>query len=275
MAPMILAIDPIAFRIGGWPVHWYGIIIGIAMFVAYYLVQYEGKRRKLDADWLSDCYFWTIVFGLIGARLYYVLFRWDYYYHHLDEIVQIWRGGGAIYGAIIAGALTLYWLAKKIHLSILLLGDTVVPALMIAQVIGRWGNFINQEAYGQVIERTQLVNMGLPEWLIEQMKINGQYVQPTFLYEAIWNLIGFVLVWLLQRVIRQWWRGDNVAFYFIWYGIGRTIIEGMRSDSLYLGPLRISQWVSIVLAISGVVWTVYRRVTQSEDLASHYLRNEG
>lgn len=274
MIPWMLTIDPVAFRVLGWPVHWYGIIIGVAMFIAYYLVQYEGKRRGIDSDWLSDCYFWAIVYGLIGARLYYVLFRWDYYQHHLDEIVQIWRGGGAIYGAIIAGAVTLYLLARRVQMNILLLGDAVVPALMVAQAIGRWGNFINQEAYGQVVSREHLVMMGLPVWLIEQMNIQGYYVQPTFLYESLWNTLGFLLLMAMQRFVRQWWRGDNLAFYFIWYGTGRMMIEGLRSDSLYIGSLRVSQWLSMFLVVGALGWTLYRHLTQPSDLAINYLRNE-
>ena len=255
----ILAIDPIAFRLLGWPVHWYGLLIGLGMVLSYLLVMREGRRKGLSEDYLSDAYFWTIILGLIGARAYYVLFRLDYYLAHPDQIIQIWHGGGAIYGAILLGTATIIYVARRYQQDLVLTLDVAAPGIMLAQAIGRWGNFVNQEAYGPETSRAFLEGLHLPAWLIDQMQIQSHYYQPTFLYESLWNLLGLALILILRRQKGVLKRGELAAGYFVWYGLGRFFIEGLRTDSLYLGPLRISQGVSAVMVVLGLAWIIIRR----------------
>lgn len=267
------AIDRIAFDIGGWPVHWYGLIMGACILIAYVVFSREGKRKGIDEDTLFNLLFWVVIIGYIGARLYYVAFRLDHYLANPAQIIMIWQGGIAIYGGIIAGALTIYVLGKRYHLNPITLFDIAAPAIMLAQAIGRWGNFINQEAYGGEVSRDFLESLYLPSAIIEQMNINGAYHHPTFLYESLWNLLGLVLILVFRRKAQFFRQGEVAAFYVIWYGIGRTFIEGMRTDSLYLGPLRVSQWLSALLVVGGVAFVIYRR-TQSFPEIPYYEEDE-
>ncbi|MBD3949889.1 prolipoprotein diacylglyceryl transferase [Tuanshanicoccus lijuaniae] len=252
-------LSPIAFRLFGWPVHWYGIIIGIGIVIAYTMIQREAKRKELDEEQMSDIVFWTIIIGFIGARLYYVLFRLDYYLMHPTQILSIWQGGIAIYGGILAGLVTLYYLAKRYHLSFITILDVVAPAVLTAQSIGRWGNFMNQEAYGYEVSRDFLEKIHLPKVIIEQMNIEGVYHHPTFLYESLWSALGVILLLWLRQKPNLLKEGEVAAGYLLWYGLGRMVIEGMRTDSLYLGPLRISQWVAVVFVISSIGFIMKRR----------------
>lgn len=252
------AIDPIAFNIFGWPVHWYGIIIGLGILLAYKLIVFQGKEENIDEDTILDLVTVTVLGGFVGARIYYVVFQWDYYRMHPEEIIQIWHGGIAVYGGIIAGVLILYIMCKKYKLNTLRVFDMTAPAIMLAQSIGRWGNFINQEAYGGEVSKVILEKWHLPKWLIDQMYIEGIYHHPTFLYESLWNLIGVGILLLLRYRVRKRPDGLIAASYFIWYGIGRAWIEGLRSDSLYWGSFRVSQLLSILLIICSTVWIIYQ-----------------
>ncbi|MBK0348623.1 prolipoprotein diacylglyceryl transferase [Aerococcaceae bacterium zg-ZJ1578] len=252
-------LSPIAFRLFGWPVHWYGIIIGFGIVIAYSMIQREAKRQQLDLDTMSDIIFWTIIIGFIGARLYYVLFRLDYYLMHPEQIISIWQGGIAIYGGVLAGLVALYFLTKRYSFPLITTLDVVAPAVLMAQSIGRWGNFMNQEAYGYEVSRDFLTRLHLPNMIIEQMNIEGVYHHPTFLYESVWSATGVILLlWLRKRpnVLKQ---GDVAAGYLLWYGLGRIVIEGMRTDSLYLGPLRISQWVAMTFVMVSIIFIIKRR----------------
>lgn len=248
----IATIDPTAIEIFGWPIQWYGIIIGIAMIVAYWLIQRESQKQGLDSEHVSDIIFWAILFGFIGARIYYVIFQWEYYQQHPEDIIKIWQGGIAVYGGVIAGALTTYVLAKRYKIPVFQMTDIAAPALLIAQAIGRWGNFINQEAHGGQVSRQFLEQLHLPKWLIDQMFISGNYYHPTFLYESLWNFLGAIVMLVARRKIRGLKPGQLTAGYFIWYGLGRAWIEGLRTDSLYLGTVRVSQVLSIILVIVGM-----------------------
>lgn len=267
------AIDRIAFNIGGWPVHWYGLIMGLCIMIAYGVFSREGKRKGIDEETLFNILFWLVIIGYIGARLYYVLFRFEHYLANPAQILMIWQGGIAIYGGIIAGSLTLYVMGKRSRLNPVTLFDITAPAIMLAQVIGRWGNFVNQEAYGGIVSRTFLERLFLPNVIIEQMLINGEYHHPTFLYESVWNLLGLVLLLSLRRKKQFFRQGEVAASYIIWYGVGRAFIEGMRTDSLYLGPLRVSQWLSMLLVVAGLVFVIYRR-TQSYPEIPYYEEDE-
>lgn len=256
------SINRVAFHLFGWPVHWYGIIIGLGMLIGYFLFTREARRKGIDSDTSFDLLFWTIIFGLIGARLYYVLFTLEDYLQDPLRIIFVWEGGMAIYGGVIAGALTLYYLCRKYQLSLVTVLDAAAPALMAGQSIGRWGNFINQEAHGGAVSRQFLETLNLPDFIINHMYINGSYYHPTFLYESLWNLTGLILILFLRTRPKLMKRGEITAFYLVWYGTGRFWIEGLRTDSLYLGPLRVSQAVSVLLVLAGIGLIIYIRKQQ-------------
>ena len=255
----LMTINPIAFEIGPLSVAWYGLIIVVGMILAIYLSIKEAKKRGISEDFVVDTAFWVVPLGILGARLYYVLFELDYYLANPLKIFAIWEGGLAIYGGIIAGVLTIYWRAKKDNIKMLLIIDILAPYTLLGQSIGRWGNFINQEAHGGEVSRQFLVNLMLPEFIIEGMHINGAYYHPTFLYESLWSLLGVALLLVLRNQKQLLLRGETTASYLIWYGFGRLLIEGLRTDSLYLGSFRISQGVSAVIILIGIGIILYQR----------------
>ncbi len=256
-------IDKIAFTLFGRDIAWYGIIIcfGIILAVAYGL--YRAKTENVKSDHIIDLAFFLVLFGIIGARLYYVIFEFDNYLvtgkgfggnllGTLKNICAIWNGGLAIYGAVIAGFFTALIVCRVKKLSLLKIADIAMPAVMIGQIIGRWGNFVNVEAYGSVTELPW--RMGIHYKLSEDW-MSSTYVHPTFLYESLWNLVGFVIANLIYR--KKKFDGQIFYFYMAWYGFGRMLIEGLRTDSLMIGDtLRISQLVGLVTCIAGVVLTV-------------------
>lgn len=262
MVTNLLAINPVAFHLGPIPVNWYGIIIGAGIVIAYFLAQKEAVRRGLDQEFFADLLIWAIPISILSARVYYVSMKWDYYGQNPGRIIEIWNGGIAIHGALIGAFITAYIFTRKRKVSFLKLADIAAPSILIGQIIGRWGNFINQEAYGGPVSREFLEGLFLPNWLIEQMYIreDGNYVHPTFLYESLWNIIGFIILMFARKW--NWRRGEMFFFYLIWYSFGRFFIEGMRTDSLYLidGVLRSAQVVSIIGIIAGIIAIVYRRM---------------
>jgi phosphatidylglycerol---prolipoprotein diacylglyceryl transferase len=264
MKESIQPLDPIAFSLGPIQVHWYGVIIGSGLALALYLAIREGNRRGLPKDTFADLMLWAIPIAIISARIYYVIFEWDYYKHNLSAIPAIWNGGIAIHGALIGSVVTAYVFAKKRGISFWKLADIAAPSIILGQAIGRWGNFMNQEAHGGEVTRAFLENLHLPEFIINQMYINGTYYHPTFLYESIWNLAGFILLLLLRRVNLR--RGEMFLTYVIWYSIGRFFVEGMRTDSLMLGSLRMAQMISIALIIGALAILIYRRKARLSEL---------
>lgn len=248
-------IDPIAIKLGPFAIHWYALIILAGVALAVYLASKEGPKKNISADDVTDFILIAFPLAILGARLYYVIFEWSYYRQHLNEVFAIWNGGLAIYGGLITGAIVLfvfsyYRLIKPIDFL-----DIAVPGVMIAQSIGRWGNFVNQEAFGKKVASLDY----LPEFIRNQMYIDGSYRIPTFLYESLWNLVGFVIILVLRRRPNFFKQGEITAFYLIWYGCGRFVIEGMRTDSLMLMGLRVSQWLSAILVIAGLVFVISRR----------------
>lgn len=252
-------IDPVAFSLGPVEVAWYGIIIVAGMFLAIWLSIRESEKLLVGEDFIIDMAFWVLPIGIIGARAFYVLFELDTYLQDPIRMLYIWEGGLAIYGGIIAGLLVIVWYSNRRNVNTWLVFDIVAPHVMIAQAIGRWGNFINQEAFGPEVSREFLEGLYLPEFVIDGMNIDGAYRHPTFLYESLWNLLGFVLIMSIRSRKKILIRGEVVSLYMIWYGIGRFFIEGMRTDSLYLGPLKINQVLSLVLILVGIGIIVYRR----------------
>lgn len=260
MNVLLSVIDPVAISIGPIKIYWYGIIIALAMLIGISLATKEAQKLGLEEDTMVDMALWAIPIGFIGARLYYVLFKWDYYIQNPSEIIAIWNGGIAIYGGLIAGGLAVYWFARRKKMTLTLLLDILAPSVLLAQSIGRWGNFINQEAHGGAVSRQFLETLYLPEFIIEQMNINGTYYHPTFLYESLWSLLGFTLLIILRNQKGLLRRGEVALSYVIWYSFGRFFIEGMRTDSLWIGDImRVSQMLSLVLFISAIILLVYRR----------------
>lgn len=256
---LIGGIDPIAFRLGPIEVAWYGLIIVIGMFLAVWLSMREANNKGIGEDFIVDLAFWIIPTGIIGARLYYVLFKLPTYLADPIRIFYFWEGGLAIYGGLIFGFITMYWYSQKKNVPLWLLVDILAPHVMIAQAIGRWGNFVNQEAHGSEVSRQFLERLQLPEFIIEQMNIDGSYYHPTFLYESLWNVIGFIILMVLRAKDKLLIRGEVFLGYLAWYGLGRFFIEGMRTDSLYIGDFRVSQLLSLLLLAVSVGLIVYRR----------------
>ncbi|MBQ8400482.1 MAG: prolipoprotein diacylglyceryl transferase [Clostridia bacterium] len=257
--------DKAAFSLFGRDVAWYGILITLGMILAVLYANYVGvKREKLESDLIIDLAFFIIVFGVIGARLYYVIFEWSSYVVKsgsflsnltgtLKNIVSVWNGGLAIYGGIIAGLLTAYIFAKIRKVPFIKLFDILAPTVMIGQIIGRWGNFINMEAHGGSTKlpwRMGLLYSRDSSALETGVWDSEMYVHPTFLYESLWNLLGFIILHNVYK--KKKFDGQMFAMYLIWYGFGRMLIEGLRTDSLYFGPIRISQFVGFASCILGI-----------------------
>ncbi|AQM40541.1 prolipoprotein diacylglyceryl transferase [Staphylococcus cohnii] len=251
-------IDPIAFELGPISVHWYGIIIAAGILLGYFIAQESVKRIGFDKDILIDIIFWSAIFGFIAARIYFVIFQWPYYAQHPIEIPMIWYGGIAIHGGLIGGFITGIFVCKQKNINPFQIGDVIAPSLILGQGIGRWGNFMNHEAHGGPVSKSFLENIHIPDFIINNMYIDGQYYQPTFLYESIWDILGFVILISLRKHLRI---GDTFALYLIWYSIGRFFVEGLRTDSLMLtGDIRVAQLMSVVLIVAGIVLMIVRRV---------------
>jgi len=259
-------LDPIAIHLGPLAIRWYALCIVTGLILAVYLTMKEAPRKKIIPDDILDFILIAFPLAILGARLYYVIFRFDYYSQNLGEIFAIWNGGLAIYGGLITGALVLYIFADRKLINTWDFLDIAAPSVMIAQSLGRWGNFFNQEAYGATVDNLNY----LPAFIRDQMYIEGSYRQPTFLYESLWNLLGFALILIFRRKWKSLRRGHITAFYLIWYGFGRMVIEGMRTDSLMFFGLRVSQWLSVVLIGLGIFIILY----QNRKKAPYYVTEE-
>ncbi|WP_262177330.1 prolipoprotein diacylglyceryl transferase [Saccharococcus sp. Marseille-Q5394] len=253
----LLTIDPTAFSLGPIDIRWYGILITTGIILAFIVVQKEMVKRGMHPDFLTDLLIWAVPLSIISARIYYVIFTWDSYKDNPIDAIKIWEGGIAIHGALIGAFLTTYVYTKLRGVSFWKVVDIAAPGLLIGQIIGRWGNFINQEAHGGPVSETFLKNTWIPDWIMNQMTINGVTYHPTFLYESLWNVVGLIIILLLRRVRLK--RGEMFFFYLTWYSIGRFYIEGMRTDSLYGGDLRAAQIVSIIAIVFSVTLFIWRR----------------
>ena len=250
------SVNKVAFTLpigNGLEIRWYGIIITFGIILAILYATKRAKDEGICFDDLLDIAIFTVIFAVIGARLYYVIFSDDKYETFYD-VIAIWNGGIAIYGAIIAGAITVFCVCKVKKINTLRAFDMAAPAVMIGQIIGRWANFINGEAHGGVIEDGNFlyfIRMGLSEG---NAPIT-EFVHPTFLYESLWNLVGFIIINALYK--KKKFDGQIVLMYITWYGFGRMLIEGLRTDSLLLGSvLRISQIVGLLCFLAGTVLLV-------------------
>lgn len=248
----------VAFNIFGFNVYYYSLCILLGVIVAYILITREGKKQGLPKEFISDLIFYTLIIGILGARVYYCVFNLDYYLANPSEILKIYNGGLAIHGGVIAGLIFVYLYTKKKNVSFIKILDIVAPAVIIAQSFGRWGNFFNQEAHGGITTYQNLKNMHIPEFIINGMHIEGKYYYPTFFFESIWCLIGFIIL-MIARKNKNLRKGFQIGFYFIWYGIGRFFIEAFRTDSLMFFGLKIAQIVSLIGIIIGIIIIVTNR----------------
>ncbi|WP_026694482.1 prolipoprotein diacylglyceryl transferase [Peribacillus kribbensis] len=261
MENSIEPISKVAFHLGPIAVHWYGIIIGTGLLLGLLIAMRESEKRGLSKDTFLDMILFAVPVAIICARIYYVLFEWGYYSKHPNEIIQVWQGGIAIHGALIGSILTAYIFTKVKGISFWKICDIAAPSLILGQAIGRWGNFINQEAHGREVGRSFLESLHLPDFIVNQMYINGAYYHPTFLYESLWDFVGFIILLSLRRANLR--RGELFLTYVIWYSIGRYFIEGMRTDSLMLThSLRMAQVLSLSLIVIALAIILYRRFTK-------------
>lgn len=245
-APGLTLNPPDSFSLFGRTIYLYGVIIAFAFLIGILYCSKNAKRIGASEEDIYDVLLRLLPVSILGARIYYVLFELDYYLAHPREIAAVWEGGLAIYGGVIAGAAVIFFFTRRRKISTLAFMDLFLTACILGQAIGRWGNFTNREAFGR--ETTIFCRMGLTD-------VTGQtiYVHPTFLYESLWNFVGFLL---MNRILRRGRRfdGECLAFYCFWYGTGRAVIEGLRTDSLYIPgtQLRISQLLSVILAFAGL-----------------------
>ena len=249
--------NPVLGTVFGLEIRWYSFLILVGVFLALILIIREGKRFSIPKNTMFDLGFYTILFGIIGARLYYVLFNWSYYQNHFEEILAVWNGGLAIHGGIIVGAFTMYLYAKKKKLNLIKLLDIASPALILAQAIGRWGNFFNSEAHGFATTYAYLKNLHfIPEFIIQGMYIENTYYIPTFYFESLWCLLGFLILIIIRR-LKYIKNGTIISIYLMWYSIGRFFIEAWRTDSLMLGGFKIAQIISVILFLGAFVYLVF------------------
>lgn len=261
-------IDPVAFNLGPLSVRWYGIIIAVGILLGYFVAQRALVKAGLHKDTLVDIIFYSALFGFIAARIYFVIFQWPYYAENPGEIIKIWHGGIAIHGGLIGGFIAGVIVCKVKNLNPFQIGDIVAPSIILAQGIGRWGNFMNHEAHGGPVSRAFLEQLHLPNFIIENMYINGQYYHPTFLYESIWDVAGFIILVNIRKHLKL---GETFFLYLTWYSIGRFFIEGLRTDSLMLtSNIRVAQLVSILLILISISLIVYRRIKYNPPLYSKF-----
>ena len=239
---------PASFSVFGFPIYFYGVLIVCGFLLA---MLYCTRRAPIFGikpdDFFPDMMLWLLPLVIVGARIYYVLFRLDDYLAHPASMLAIRDGGLAIYGGVIAGALVVFFFCRRRKISVPAMLDLVVYGLLIGQIIGRWGNFMNREAFGA--ETDIFCRMGLTP-----PGGTTVYVHPTFLYESLWNLIGLIFLIVWERRGKRKYDGQCALIYFFWYGLGRAWIEGLRTDSLYIGNtgLRVSQLLSLVLCVGAL-----------------------
>ena len=243
--------SPVAFTVFGKDIYWYGIIIAAGFLLAVFYMLSRAKDFGVTQDDVLDMILWAAPIGVVCARLYYCIFYWELYADDPISILYIWEGGLAIYGGIIGGAITLLVVAKHKKIPATVLLDVAGMGVIIGQLVGRWGNFMNREAHGAVTDA--FLKMGLQD-------VSGvvTYYHPTFLYESVWNLTGFVVLHFLSK--KRKFDGQMFLAYLAWYGAGRMVIEGLRTDSLWLGPVRVSQLLAAVTMLLALGILLYHAI---------------
>lgn len=290
-----ITIDKTAFSIFGIDIQWYGLIISIGILLAIFFGFSQMKKYGLNSDRTLDCIIGGIIGGVVGARIYYVAFSWDSYKDNLKSILNIREGGLAIYGGIIGAVLVAFIVAKIRQVKMLPLLDIAGMGFLIGQGIGRWGNFTNQEAFGSNTDLPWGMSGGTIQARIYNMIENGnldisakELVHPCFLYESIWCLIGFVVLYMYSK--HRKYDGQMFLLYVAWYGFERSIVEGLRTDSLMLGNVRISQVLAIVLTVTSIIlllvigskvrrmgddYTFYKDTEHSKKLIAEEMNSKG
>ncbi|MCI9354720.1 MAG: prolipoprotein diacylglyceryl transferase [Firmicutes bacterium] len=262
----IKQLSRVIFQIFGYDVYWYGVIIGSGVLIALALAVQEAKRTQQNPENYVDIALFGVIFSVIGARLYYVIFSWKFYVNEPLKIFALREGGLAIYGGIIAGIITVIVYTKIKNLNFWLVADTAAPSLLLGQIIGRWGNFFNREAFGGYTDnifamrylKEQVHNIA-PSVLEKVVIVNGvEYIQvhPTFLYESMWNMGVFVLLFILKK--KKKFDGEIFGLYLLGYACGRVWIEGLRTDQLKIANIAVSQLLSALLIVGAVVLLWYR-----------------
>lgn len=256
---------PAYFTVFGRNIYWYGVSLALAFLAVLIWVVHHAKEFGITKDNVYDEAIGCVIFGVIGCRIYYVAFQWDYYSQHLSEIIRIWDGGIAMYGGIIAAVLFLVVFTRRRKISLGAILDADASGMLLGHSIGRWGNFINREAFG--VQTDVFCRMGLTRPGQETI-----YVHPTFLYESLWSLLGFILINIWRKKGRRKYDGQLFMLYVMWYGLGRTMIEGLRTDSLWLipGVIRASQALGLATAVVMAV-VLFIQSRRSHDPAKLYI----
>ena len=258
--------DPRTFlSIGSLSIRWYAVIILCGALLAYSFCIREIKKLGYKAETAEDLFLGCLIFGLIGARLWYCAFyNLGYYLANPIHILFIFEGGLAIQGGLFGGTLYGLWYARKHKIEFMRLADAIVPNILLAQGIGRWGNFMNQEAFGRVVDES--FYRFFPEWFKNRMYIDGAFREPTFFYESVMDILGFILIVFVFRKTSKPKRGDMVYAYMLWYGAIRFVIEGLRTDSLMFGDLRMAQVISVIFVIVGLLglFGVFRKIAKKK-----------
>ena len=247
--------DGILVDLGFIQIYWYSVMLFIGFLLGGYLLLKEAKKFKINEDFIINLFFYTIPISIIGARLYYVVFNWEIYASNPVDVFKVWEGGLAIHGGILFGLAFVIFYTKKHKYNIIKMMDMASVALIVGQIIGRWGNFFNQEAHGPATSLETLKSFHLPNFIIKGMNINGIYYHPTFLYESSWNLVGLAIMLVIRRR-KNIKIGQISGFYMIWYGIGRYFIEALRTDSLMFGNFKVAQLVSLLLILIGLIFVI-------------------
>lgn len=244
--------NPVFVTIGDLEIRWYSVLILIAAFAVLILAQKEANRFKVRKEFMFNLLFWALIFGIIGARLYYVIFNWSMFKDDPLEIIKIWNGGLAIHGGLIAGLIAIIIYCKRYKVRVIRILDYIVVPLLLAQAIGRWGNFFNQEAYGAATTVAKLETLLVPDFVIKGMEIDGVLYTPTFYFESLACLIAFIILLFVRRgkYIKV---GTMTGAYLLIYGAIRFVIEMSRTDSLMLGGFKVAQIVSVIMFIIGLL----------------------
>lgn len=264
-------VNPVAFKLFGISVHWYGIIIASAIMIGVWLAMREAKRRGMEPDTIIDLCLWAVPLAVIGGRLFYVIFTWDMFKDNPVSMLYVWEGGLAIYGAVMGGAVAVYIFSRRRKLSFIGLLDILAPSLILGQAMGRWGNFFNQEAYGNLVTDPSM------QWFPFAVYIqnDASWHLATFFYESVWCFLVFgFLLWYQKRQKRT---GNVILWYFLLYGIERAFVEGLRTDSLWLipGVVRVSQALSIGLVLAAGALLVYNNYFRKKPLAENKTVHDG